>query len=305
MKEASGSARHPVRAVRPGRWFVSAPVGVDLRPLLEELRQRGLEPYVLSDVALLGASIAQSVHEAIGQAEVVVVVLGEPEVSQNSLFEAGVAVGLAKPVLVIADPEQDTPSDLAGLFTIRARPSDLSAIRFALDQAEEHATWSAPAAVAVGRALGARSDQLLSELERQPRLTEHAAVGVLTAALEESGVVTVESPDRDAPLRFDLGVWADDLDAIAVNPLLIEVKQTLSAATVQQTRDMLLATTTGRAALLVFLEPAVPSAALLSEVRFPLLAISLRELLERMRTSSFAEVVRGLRNRAVHGTRLS
>jgi hypothetical protein len=54
-----------------------------------------------------------------------------------------------------------------------------------------------------------------------------------------------------------------------------------------------------RVALLVSLEPAATS--LLKDIPYPVLAISLRELLESMRTASFAEVVRDLRNHAVHG----
>ena len=47
------------------RLYVSAPSDLDLRPLLDGLKRRGAEPYVLSDVAPLGAEILQSLRLAI------------------------------------------------------------------------------------------------------------------------------------------------------------------------------------------------------------------------------------------------
>jgi hypothetical protein len=92
------------------RWFISAPAGMDLGPLLAGPRRRpGTEPYVLSDVAPLGANIQQSVLQAIKTADHVLVVLADAETSPNSLFEAGFAAGLGKSVVILADPEVDCP----------------------------------------------------------------------------------------------------------------------------------------------------------------------------------------------------
>jgi len=254
-------------------------------------------------VAPLGASIAQSLRQAIAQAETVLVILGDPAGSQNALFEAGIAVGMGKRVIVITDPGEETPPpDLAGLLTIRARPDDLQAITFALGQAEGRAIPDSVAAPAIGHPLGdTRVDELLALLKKGgPR--ERSVVRVLKTALEEAGTVTVERPVQDTHRRIDLGVWSDDLDAIALNPLLIEVKRTLSRDAVDQTLALLQGSPM-HAALLVYLDPPPSQTdrheAL--EVPLPVLAASLETLLERMRTSSFAEVVRDLRNQAVHG----
>ncbi|MBT2399345.1 hypothetical protein [Streptomyces sp. ISL-100] len=258
-------------------------------------------------MAPLGASIAQSLRQAITQAETVLVVLGSPARSQSVLFEAGVAVGMGKRVVVITDPGEETPADLCGLLTIRARPDDLEAIGFALDQAEGRPAPGSATAAAVGRPLGAvRVDELLALLhEGKPR--ELRIIEILKTALEESGTVAVERPVHGTHRLIDLGVWSDDLDAIALNPLLIEVKRTLSRSAVDQTLR-LLQSSRMQAALLVHLEPP-PSQSeageALEETTFPVLTVSLPALLERMRTSSFAEVVRDLRNRAVHGVQAS
>ncbi|MCX5000889.1 hypothetical protein [Streptomyces longwoodensis] len=242
-------------------------------------------------------------QQAIAQAETVLVILGDPSRSQNALFEAGMAVGMGKRVIVIADPGEGTPPpDLDGLLTIRARPYDLQAITFALGQAQGRETPASVAAPAVGHPLGdARVDELLALLKKGG-WRERSVVEVLKTALEEAGTVTVERPVQDTGRRIDLGVWSDDLDAIALNPLLIEVKRTLSREAVGQTLALLQGSPM-HAALLVHLDK--PSSqkdrheAL--EVTFPVLAIPLGTLFERLRTSSFAEVVRDLRNQAVHG----
>ena len=79
----------------PGqRWFISAPAGMDLRALLAGLQRRGAAPYLLSDVARLGANISESVQEAIAAADRVLVVLAAERPSLNCAFEARVAVGV-------------------------------------------------------------------------------------------------------------------------------------------------------------------------------------------------------------------
>ena len=52
---------------------------------------------------------------------------------------------------------------------------------------------------------------------------ESVATKLIAEAVEASGSVAVEGHDRDE--GFDLGIWSDDLDAIAANPMLIQLKQ--------------------------------------------------------------------------------
>jgi nucleoside 2-deoxyribosyltransferase len=100
---------------------------MDLGPLLAGLQRRGGTPYVLSDVAPLGANILQSVQQAVAAADRVLVVLADETASLNSVFEAGMAAALGKPIVIVADPQLRIPTDLAGFLTVRARPDDLVA----------------------------------------------------------------------------------------------------------------------------------------------------------------------------------
>lgn len=93
---------------------------------------------MLSDVAPLGAEILQSLRLAIQRADQVLVVLGDPP-TPNPMFEAGLALGLGKSLLIIAAPGVTVPTDLEGQIIARARPDDLDAINFALDHVRQRA----------------------------------------------------------------------------------------------------------------------------------------------------------------------
>lgn len=258
------------------RLYVSAPSDLDLRPLLDGLKRRGADPYVLSDVAPLGADIAQSLRFAISRADRVLVVLTDKP-ALNPVLEAGIAFALGKPLLIIAAPGSSIPSDLKGQLIAQARPDDLDAINFALDHAEAPAVPSADRGSVprpTGRPLGRdRANQLLATLDLTgERPTERAYVDVLLEAVEASRGVGVVSADSG----FDLGVWSDDLDAIGGNPLLVEIKRSLTPGAVDQVLRALDAHPTARLALLVYTEPS--SRAELA--RFPVLVISIQQLLE-------------------------
>jgi hypothetical protein len=287
-------------AVPHARWFIAAGSDVDLSALISDLRRRGTDPYVLSDVAELGADVLQSVSQAIARADLVLLVVGAGAVSSNVMFEAGIAVGMGKPLVVVADPNVKLPYDLTGVLTVHARHDDLEAIGFALDQAQGRRARPSHRPAATGRSLGARAYELLARMYAAEPINEVDAIALLKEALEDSGVIAAEG--TDSTNRFDLGIWSDDLDAIAANPLLIEVKRKLHGAAVDQLLRYLAANPTARAALVVSLAPVERE--VVERVRATghlVWVISLRDLLERMASASFAEVVRDLRNRAVHG----
>jgi predicted nucleotide-binding protein len=286
------------------RWFISAPNGLDLRPLLAMLHDRGAAGYVLSDVARLGDSILQGLQAAIATADRVLVVLARDESSVNCAFEAGMAAALGKPLIIVADPDVPVPPDIAGFLTIKARVDDIRAITFALDQAEGRVVTVTPLILPMGDALGARADALLDRALKILALdgvaaVEEAFIDVLKEAIESSGAIVVDGANRDQ--QFDLGVWSDDLGAISANPLLIELKRILRPEGVRRALSALHTTSSAQVVLIVYLDSERSSSSALEMAKYPVLAISLVDLLVQMRKSSFAEVVRHLRNRSVHG----
>jgi hypothetical protein len=279
--------------------FVSAPAGVDLKTLSAELRAVGLRPYQLEDVARLGNSLAEGVKSAIARADLVVAALPKSREYANVLFEAGIAVGLEKPIVLIAEPGTKVPSDLSMALIIKAHLTDAEAIRFALESMPRRRTAAVRSGKPTGHPLGRYADELLGRLSDQlsdKTFTEHAAIELLRSAIDASGAIAVRD---NTNLGFDLGVWADDLESIGANPLVIEYKanRDFINTTFEEHRRR-----NARLALFVYLNDSSgqkPAKTGIGE--FPLLAISLTSLLSAMRSQSFAEVVRHLRNLAAHG----
>ncbi|WP_439658205.1 hypothetical protein ACSHWB_38305 [Lentzea sp. HUAS TT2] len=287
------------------RWFISAPAGVQLGPLIDTLRKRGAHPYVLSDVARAGADLLQNVRDAIATADRVLVVINGESASLNSYFEAGFAVALGKPLLVLADPKVRLPSDFSTVLTTRTQPDDLEALNFTLDQLEKAGKpppYGSPRVAVTGRPLGDFANDLLAQVANTSPLTERAAVELLTQAIETSGALPAQNP---ADRGIDLGVWSDDLDSIGANPLIVEVKRKFDVNAVEQVMTYLTQSRNARLALIVYLDTSVSSSNAQRLSPFPVLAISLQELLTRMHGSSFAEIIRQLRNASVHGVHKS
>ena len=259
-----------------------------------------------SDVALFGADALQSLREAILTADGALIVLTGASQSLNSIFEAGIAAALGKRVVLVVPPGMAVPSGLASFLIVRASPHEVDAIGYALDQAEGRNTSSSRQSPAAGKALGARADELLERARllvgTGSKSAGHAAVDLLVEAIEGSGAIAVREPAGDR--LFDVGVWSDDLDVIAANPLLIDVRSSLRADAVRAVLGELHVNPQAHVGLIVYLDTGKTSRAALDIARFPVLAIPLLDLLGMMRAESFAEVIRRLRNQSVHGVPL-
>ena len=120
------------------------------------------------------------------------------------MFEAGFALGLGKPLLIIAAPGATVPVDLVGQVIARARADDLYAINFALDHVKQLAPRDARRSPRPGgRPLGADVvEQLLARLSAS-RPTEASSVAVLVEAIEATGSIAVVNTEDNA--GFDAG----------------------------------------------------------------------------------------------------
>lgn len=282
--------------------YVCAPGDVGLGPLLDGLRRRGVQPYLLSDVAPLGGEVLDSLRLAILGADRVLVVLGDTP-APGPVFEAGLALGLGKPLLIIAAPGTVVPPGLAGQVIVQAHPDDLDAINFALDHLRHRtARGERRTPRPAGRPLGPGiTDQLLHRLSAAG-CTQAAAVEVLAEAIEATGSIVVGNDGRRG---FDLGVWSDDLEAIAGNPLLVKVERSLAPGAADQVLDDLAGRPSARLGLVVYLDRPSgyppPSGSEPGPRRSPVLAISVNQLLRGMASASFAEVVRDISSQSARG----
>lgn len=164
---------------------------------------------------------------------------------------------------------------------MQAHPDDLDAINFALDHLRHRtARGERRPPRPAGRPLGPGiTGQLLHRLSAAG-CTQAAAVEVLAEAIEATGSIVVGNDGRRG---FDLGVWSDDLEAIAGNPLLVKVERSLAPGAAGQVLDDLAGRPSARLGLVVYLDrPAgdpPPSGSEPGRRRSPVLAISVNQLL--------------------------
>lgn len=288
--------------------FISAPAGASLGVLRAALELRGLRVLVPHDLAV-GADWASEIQNQLSRADLVIGVLTSDRQSPWVLFELGQASALGRRIVLITSPKADPiPFSLHQFLVLRTDLDNADAIGFALDQvlsAPEPSKRERSTEAKSLLGLGTKSDDLIETLERSLAAKDWPSLErVVADALRLSGTdVVVSSPSPD--VGVDLAVWSDVLEPFVGNPLLIEVKGRLRGKTEATRAVKQLASYLGasgsRWGLLLYGEgpdlEGQPAASTFPNV----LVLSLRSLLESLRTQAFPELVRDLRNRRVHG----
>lgn len=284
--------------------FISAPVGTDLTDLTGVLEKHGYDVIAPTSFAP-GQLWLDTLQEQLLTVSLVIGVLNSEKGIANAAFEIGFALGTGKPVLVIAPQDvSDLPFAVSSLFLIRAEPTNRAAIDFALEQIQNAPPrrTSRPKPLQVGPILGDYVDNYVARLRTAN--TEVEIISLLKDMLVASRVDVI-SEARVGKGRADLAVWSDALEPYVGNPLILEVKRELQnlkdvRRALAQVTDYVDAAGTLWGFLLYVHGPdknIVEAEASASRV----LVISVDELLERLRTVSFFDVVRSLRNSKVHG----
>lgn len=153
--------------------------------------------------------------------------------------------------------------------------------------------------------IGPMADTLLKALGRLGEKPGHKDVErIVVSALETSGVSVVLASDRTEQ-GADLAIWVDDLDRWVGNPFLIEIKTVVEReeqveAIVQQVSKYLEKSST-RWALVLYASGSARAFATSRAAMSTVLFLQVSELLERLRDSSFTDVIRQLRNQRIHG----
>lgn len=287
--------------------FISAAFGEKLGIVKDVLDQNGVRVLGTED-ANFGQSLYENALDVINRADLFIGVLSHNRTSQNVLFELGVAIGLGKQVVIFEPPKADLiPFNLQHFLVIRTSLQNRDAIAFALGQilsAPERSSVPIAGTPRSGRGLGHQADEFIGNYSdiimhsRGWQLEE-----LVASAIRASGVEIVSESFRENA-RVDLAVWSDALQSSVGNPLLIEVKRKLlSKQEFRRAAEQLASAARDAGStwgLLLYGEG--PTKLDFSWIPMPtVLIISIREILEAMRTATFVDVVRDLRNRRVHG----
>lgn len=289
--------------------FISAPAGARLGVLRASLESRNLRVLVPHDLAV-GTDWASEIQKQLSQADLVIGVLTSERQSPWVLFELGQASALGRRIVLITSPNADPiPFSLHQLLVLRIDLDNQEAIEFALDQvlsAPDLPRRGTPPQSTLLAGLGTKADELMAVLNRSLESSDWQSIEqVVGEVLDFSGtdvVVMSETPKLGA----DFAVWSDVLEPFVGNPLLVEVKakirnQVDANRAVQQLTSYLGASGS-RWALLLYGEGPDSEDQTWSEIPPNILVLSLRSLLESLRTQAFPELVRDLRNLRVHGS---
>jgi Holliday junction resolvase len=285
--------------------FISSAAGTDLSLLIAALEGHGFAVVVPTQLGA-GQRWLDALTESLKTVDLVVGVFGSREAIANPVFEIGYALGIGKPVLAIVSPmAEDLPFAISSLPVVRAEPTDREAIEFALGSLPANPLRH-PAQPVPAPALPLPAYHLEEYAARiKGAQNEHELLDVLRTLLVDAGVEVVADA-RIGDHRADFAIWSDVLGTYVGNPLIVEVKHTLRTVgavhqALAQLTHYISASGASWGLLLYAHGPDPARIALEVQQASRIIALSLDELLDRLRSRSLFDVIRDLRNRKVHG----
>jgi hypothetical protein len=264
--------------------------------------QAGLEVVSLEDLSRVESwDAGERIDNAIAAADLVVAVLSTEASNANTFVELGAAQARRKPLLLVVPAGVKLPQSLSTALVVRPEDDPGRAVDFALAQWGASSRLSRPVHrgghPVHGAPLGNRTAEYLerlTELETNDA-PETALIALIADALRSAGA-TVAGPAIDDP-SFDLGLWADELEPITGNPVVVEVKRAIRgrAQLDQALRQIAgyLDVSSARAALLVYGRGDL-SPELSAHAPAGVSVVSARSLLERLRDAPLSEVLADL-----------
>ncbi|HEX7913047.1 MAG TPA: restriction endonuclease [Paraburkholderia sp.] len=123
------------------RCFISAPFGVELGSLPELLEERGISWEWAKDEA----GETQNAETGLANADFIIVVLNGTRADYRGIFDAGIAIGLRKPILLIQTKSRVLPIDFRWFSTVKTSLSNHDALPFLPNHLFiECKNWQAP-----------------------------------------------------------------------------------------------------------------------------------------------------------------
>ncbi len=294
------------RSVEPSgkRAFISAAASTDTSVVRQVLGQQGIATFTADELDLPGLPFSEIVREGIEQADFVVGIVDNAAASENVLFELGFAQAMQKRTFVIVDTNTSSPfTSTFGIPYLRISPTNVDAVTYGLRQfvASKHKTLPLRS-VAETHAIGSAADDLLTRL-RAVHISKSAPelMKIIEHAIKLAGVLVVTEKPMD--MGADLAVWSDDLVPWVTNPLMMQVKLSLptKAAADRLFEQLSAALPSVRSTWALFVYMDAQPESLIAIDRGRILAISAERFVGSLRTTSFGELVRNLRNARVHG----
>lgn len=306
----------------PDACYLSVHVNYDIAALSHALEAENIKPIVLTDIPFNVGSVIDHTIAAIRACDLFLAVLDDTS-NSSRYFEIGIACSLQKRILIVLPylSTGDFPFSFSELPVIRVAPDKYEEIASSLAQVHKHSKRS------YGRASynlkpsrpvrGNQYENLLRELNQIEERSHHEGgttallerdiVKVVSSAIKMSGVSVVSEPRFETPIRRqrhpDLAIWSDELHSTVGNPFLIEVKRTVeSPKDVRPIFEQIagyMGENKANWVLLLYLE-GPESLGDLSSIPPNILTLKIRTFVRMLHDTSFADIVRTLRNQKVH-----
>ncbi|MGP9799441.1 hypothetical protein [Rheinheimera sp. NSM] len=298
--------------------YISIPRKSWVIELAEELKLRGIKAVFATDLEEFEGSYASTVASVIKSCDITLCIADDEESLKTVLFEAGIAFGIGKKVLLATSYEAgNIPINYSEFPIIRLDSSRYIEIANYVEELMKYGKRPISKKkynFTPSKPIGEYSNKYLDSLRKiEANLTEGSDRGkvsqdfekIVADAIRKSGV-NIVSEFRSRRYRPDIAIWSDELTYIGANPLIVEVKLTIkSVSDVDRVADKLnhyLHESNSKYGLLVYLNGPDRSE-YFYELPSNIIAISGYELLELLKNESFGEVIRSLRNQRVHGIR--
>lgn len=171
----------------------------------------------------------ENTAELISAADAVIVVLAGKETA-NSLFEAGMAIGLGKPLLVVAEDVAEIDGQipdriLSALPRVRAKLTDGDALGFHVEAFLDGVRQKSSETVVTGTAPRISPPKGSTMRRSQPASPlETRLLNAFETAVEISAVHLEPQLNNSRRFRPDFAVWLDSSTHVIPNPLIVELK---------------------------------------------------------------------------------
>lgn len=212
------------RSGKPRSVFVICEAGSDISPLIEILRNLGLDILNAEDAFGPSTFIVGSTQQLITKADVVCAFLRD-ENSPNVYLELGYALGLPRPVVIIS-PSSTLPLGLADQFTINATLDDHPALTFQIQAflANLGRQKSGGRKPTASSGVRSKSSAKLISSEVPQSEVERDLLEALQHSFEIDSIAPQPRRDDDRGYIPDFAIWLSAAPKTIESPVVIEVK---------------------------------------------------------------------------------
>jgi hypothetical protein len=290
--------------------FLSYKHGDDISVISKILAEKNIEIYDSLKEIEYGNSLQLAIKSAVKECDLIVFVY--TAINPYIAYEAGLAVASNTPIFAIILPGSEEPYFLYDSPCVHGSPNEEEKIKFSFELFYR-SLEKKPSKNSKPKQQGKN----LKSTDREPVLTQvvHNLIENIDYNLERSiftffenlfaayGISVAKNPGtylRDFPADFS--IWSDALQNILGNPILIEIKRDISQATLQHLRVQITSSESlkvGNSWLVFYVNLRdVQNVELRNSPK--ILFIDLHDFTRRLKTSSFNDTIKQIRNEIIH-----